>query len=155
MNLSTPELRTPRSSSDLVVAPTSTGGRRPVVRPGVLASAAAAAATTTTAAIASASGVSFADRSGSSIPVSGFGLLTVAFCLLGVALAAILARRASRPRATFVRTTVVLVGLSIVPDLVSGFGAAATLTLICTHLLAAAIVIPTLAVRLPSSRIGL
>lgn len=122
--------------------------RRTVALHGALASVGAAAATTTAAAIASAMGVSFADRTGSAIPILGFTQLTLLFSLTGVGLAAVLARRAKRPRSTFVRTTGTLVVLSLVPDLVVGFDAASAVTLILTHLLAAAIVIPTLAKRL-------
>ena len=67
---------------------------------------------------------------------------------IGVALAAVLARKARRPRSTFVRTTVLLTALSYVPDLVSGFDVASTATLITLHTIAAMIVIPVLARRL-------
>ncbi|MBO0871595.1 MAG: hypothetical protein J2P15_23835 [Micromonosporaceae bacterium] len=120
--------------------------------PGILASAAAAAATTGVAAIATAAGISFADRTGSAIPILGFTELTLVCALAGVGLAAVLARRAKRPRRTFVRVTVALVVLSFVPDLVTGFNAAATVTLMLLHLLAAVIVIPTLATRLAVRR---
>jgi hypothetical protein len=126
--------------------------RRPVVLRGVLASVGGAAAATAAAAVASAMGVSFADPSGATIPILGFTELTLVFSLIGVGLAAVLARRAKRPRSTFVRTTGTLVVLSFVPDLVSGFGAASAVTLILIHLLAAAIVVPTLAQRLAPVR---
>jgi amino acid transporter len=123
-------------------------GRRSVAAHGVLASVGAAAATTAAAAVASAMGVSFADRTGATIPTLGFTELTLVFSLIGVGLAAVLARRAKRPRSTFLRTTGTLVLLSFVPDVVSGFDAATAVTLILIHLLAAAIVVPTLAKRL-------
>lgn len=126
--------------------------RRSVVPHGVLASLGAAAATTAAAAIASATGVSFADSTGSTIPILGFTQLTLLFSLIGVGLAAVLARRAKRPRSTFVRTTGTLVVLSFVPDLVFGFDGASAVTLILIHLLAAAIVVPTLAIRLAPVR---
>ena len=125
---------------------------RSVAPHGVLASLIAAAATTAAAATASAMGVSFADPTGSIIPLLGFTELTLVFSLIGVGLAAVLARRAKRPRSTFVRTTSTLVVLSFVPDLVSGFDAASAVTLILIHLLAAAIVVPTLAKRLAPLR---
>jgi hypothetical protein len=154
MSTSSPELRTARQSASAVdeVRSAPTGRSRAVLRPGVVATIAAAAVTATTAAIASASGVSFADRSGSNIPTAGFAVLTIAAGLLGVALAAVLARRAARPRMTFIRTTVALVILSVIPDLVSGFAPSATVMLISTHLLAAAIIVPTLALRLADRR---
>jgi len=140
-------------------APVTTGAsaasdsvRRSVAPHGVLASLIAAAATTAAAATASAMGVSFADPAGSTIPLLGFTELTLVFSLIGVGLAAVLARRAKRPRSTFVRTTSTLVVLSFVPDLVSGFDAASAVTLILIHLLAAAIVVPTLAKRLAPLR---
>ena len=112
------------------------------------AAAAACVATTVLAAAASAAGVTFADRTGASIPIAGFPQLTLAFSLIGVGLAAVMARRARRPRRTFVRTAVVLLALSFVPDLTFGFDAASAATLIGLHSVAAAIVVPTLAGRL-------
>jgi hypothetical protein len=59
---------------------------------------AASAATTALAAAASAAArVSFADNTGASIPTAGFAQLTLAFSLVGVALAAVLARTARTP----------------------------------------------------------
>lgn len=126
--------------------------RRAVVKPGILASVTAAVATTAAAAITSSAGVSFTDHTGSAIPTPAFTTLTLLFSLIGVGLAATLAQRAKRPRSTFVRITVTLVALSFVPDLASGFNATATVTLILIHLLAAAIVVPTLATRLTTAR---
>lgn len=126
--------------------------RRPVWRHGAAASVAAAIATTTVAAVASAAGVSFADRTGSAIPTAGFAQLTLVFSLIGVALAAVLARKARRPRSTFVRTTVALTVLSLVPDATFGFGLASAATLMALHMMAAVIVIPVLARRLAESR---
>jgi hypothetical protein len=59
-----------------------------------------------------------------------------------------MARKARRPRATFVRTAVALTALSFVPDLTFGFDAGSAATLITLHTVAAAIVVPTLARRL-------
>ena len=126
--------------------------RQPVWRHGVVAAVVAAAATTVGAVIASAAGVSFADRTGASIPIIGFAELTLLFSLVGVAIAAVMARTARRPRTTFVRTAVVLTMLSVVPDLTFGFDAASAATLITLHTIAALIVVPTLARRLPRTR---
>lgn len=115
---------------------------------GVSSAVVASVATTVLAAIASAAGVSFADTSGQSIPLAGFAQLTLFFSLAGVGLAAVLARKARRPRATFVRTTVALTVLSFVPDLTFGFDAGSAATLIALHTVAAAIVVPALAGRL-------
>ena len=122
--------------------------RQPVWKHGVAASLVASVATTGLAAIASALGVSFADRTGSSIPLAAFAQLTLVFSLLGVGIAAVMARKARRPRATFVRTAVALTALSFVPDLTFGFDAGSAATLITLHTVAAAIVVPALARRL-------
>jgi hypothetical protein len=137
-----------------IAAPGRVSGRsrRSLVMPGILASAAAAAATTGAAAIAAAAGVTFAGRTGPAIPILGFTQVTLVCALAGVGLAAVLARRAKRPRPTFVRVTAALVVLSFVPDVVVGFNATATVTLMLIHLLAAVIVVPTLAMRLALRR---
>ena len=122
--------------------------RKPVWKHGVAAAVVAAAVTTALAAVAKAAGVSFADSTGESIPVSGFTTLTLFFSLLGVAGAAVMARKAGHPRSTFVRTAVVLTVLSYVPDLIAGFSAGSAATLIALHTVAAVIVVPTLARRL-------
>ncbi|HWU21647.1 MAG TPA: DUF6069 family protein [Nocardioides sp.] len=137
------------STVSTTAAPSVTHAARPAVwRHGLAAAVGATAATTAVAAIASAAGVSFADRTGASIPISGFAVLTDVFSLIGVAIAAVVARRARSPRRTFLRITGTLVVLSLVPDLVSGFDAASALTLMADHLVAAAIVVPVLARRL-------
>lgn len=130
------------------IGATTTTERRPVWRHGVAAAFAAAVTTTVIAAIASAAGVSFVDSSGESIPLVAFPQLTLVFSLVGIGIAAVLARRARRPRTTFVRTAIALTALSYVPDLTFGFDAASAATLITLHTLAAAIVVPTLAARL-------
>ncbi|MBO0691576.1 MAG: hypothetical protein J2P58_01655 [Acidimicrobiaceae bacterium] len=144
------------TTSDTTTAPIpfieATDTRHGVVRPGILASVAAASATTALAAIATAIGVRFADRSGSTIPTLGFTALTLLFSFIGVGLAAALARRARHPRSAFIRTTLTLVLVSFIPDLAAGFDASAAATLMSTHLVAAAIVIPTLASRLAPRR---
>lgn len=129
-----------------------TSTRLPVWRHGLVAAVVASVATTALAAIASAAGVSFADSTGASIPLAGFAELTLVFSIVGVGIAAVLARTARRPRATFVRTAVTLTVLSFVPDLTFGFDAGSAATLIALHTVAAAIVVPTLARRLAHSR---
>jgi Family of unknown function (DUF6069) len=116
---------------------------------GVAATAAASAATMIVAAAGDAAGVSL-DVGGAPIPVSGFGVLTTVFSLVGVILAAVLARTARRPRRAFVRTTVVLTALSLVPDLIVDAAPGTRALLMLTHLVAAAIVIPVVARRLPA-----
>ncbi|SCF09657.1 hypothetical protein GA0070216_10536 [Micromonospora matsumotoense] len=114
---------------------------------GVIATAAASVATVAVAAAGHAAGISLGVGD-DTIPLSGFGLLTAAFSLVGVLLAVLLARFARRPRRTFVLVTVVLTALSLVPDLLIDAGAATKALLILTHLVAAAIVVPALARRL-------
>jgi hypothetical protein len=126
--------------------------RQPVWKHGAASAVVASVATTVLAAIASAAGVSFAESTGASIPIAGFAQLTLTFSLVGVGIAAVMARRARRPRATFVRTAVALTALSFVPDLTFGFDAASAATLITLHIVAAAIVVPTLAGRLARTR---
>jgi Family of unknown function (DUF6069) len=133
-------------------SPISDGQRRSVWKHGVAAAVVASVATTVLAAVASAAGISFADGTGESIPIAAFAQLTPAFSLVGVAIAAGLARKARRPRATFVRTAVALTALSFVPDLTFGFDAGSAATLITLHTVAAAIVVPILARRLGRTR---
>ncbi len=133
-------------------APTPATERQSLWKHGVAAAFGASVATTVLAALASAAGVSFANTPGESIPIAGFAQLTLVFSLVGVGLAAVLARKARRPRSTFVRTAFALTALSFVPDLTFGFDAASAATLITLHTVAAAIVIPTLAGRLARTR---
>jgi hypothetical protein len=131
---------------------TPTTERRSVWKHGLAAALGASVATTVFAALASAAGVAFGDGNGAGIPIASFPQLTLAFSLVGVVIAAVIARKADRPRRTFVRTAVALTALSFVPDLTFGFDAASAATLITLHTVAAAIVVPTLAGRLARTR---
>jgi hypothetical protein len=122
-------------------------GRRAVAGPGIVAGLAAAAATSAVAATARAAGIDLTIE-GQPIPLLGFANLTAICALLGVALAAVLARRAARPRRTFVRVTGTLTALSLVPPFLVPAAASTVVVLVLTHLVAAAIVIPALAARL-------
>ena len=82
------------------------------------------------------------------IPLAGFTQVTLTLSLVGVVLAAVLSRRAARPRRTFVRVTAILTALSLVPPFLIGTDGPSAAVLVATHLLAAAVVIPALAVRL-------
>ncbi len=132
--------------------PTPAAGRLPLWKHGVAAAVVASVTTTVLAVVASAAGISFADSTGASIPIAGFAQLTMIFSLIGVGIAAVMGRTARRPRPTFVRTAVALTALSFVPDLTFGFAAGSAATLIGLHTVAAAIVVPTLAGRLSSTR---
>jgi FtsH-binding integral membrane protein len=75
-------------------------------------------------------------------------VLTVICSVVGLVLALVLARSARRPRTAFVRTTIVLTALSLVPDVLADASAATKVLLMLTHVVAAAIVIPAIARRL-------
>lgn len=117
-------------------------------RIGLKAGIVAAAATTAVAVVAAAIGVSFETAPGEAIPLLGFAQLTLVFTMVGVLIARTLRGRASHPYSTFVRTAVALTALSVVPDIAMSFDVASKLTLMLTHVIAATIVIPTLASRL-------
>lgn len=127
---------------------------RPVVTPRVwraalAAGVVAAVATTAVAAAAHALHVSLETAPGKAIPAVGFGELTLFFTAVGALLARTVGRRARQPRSTFTRTALALTALSVVPDLVLSTDMATKATLVLTHLVAAAIVIPALASRVP------
>jgi hypothetical protein len=125
-------------------APSTTGS---LVGHGVLAAAIACGATMAVAAVGSAAGVSL-DMAGEPVPVAGFATLTAFFSMVGLVIAVVMARKARRPRLTFVRTTVVLTALSLVPDLLADSAPGTKALLMLTHLVAAAIVVPAIARRL-------
>jgi hypothetical protein len=116
-------------------------------RAGAAAGGIAAVVTTIVAAVALAVDVPL-EIAGEQIPLAGFAQLTLVCTLLGVLIAQGARRWASRPRTAFVRTTVALTALSLVPDLTADATTATIATLMLTHLVAAAIVIPRLADRL-------
>ncbi len=121
----------------------------PILGRGALATVVATAATPIVAAAGQAIGISL-DVGGAPIPVLGFGTLTAFFSLLGVVLAVVLARVARHPRTAFVRTTVVLTALSFVPDVIAPAAPSTKALLMLTHLVAAVIVIPAVARKLPA-----
>jgi peptidoglycan/LPS O-acetylase OafA/YrhL len=120
---------------------------RQLRRSGAVAGVVAAVATTAVAAAADAAGVPIT-IGGESIPLAGFAQLTLLFSAIGIVIASVMARRADRPRHTFVSTTLVLTALSLVPDVLADAQTSTKLTLMLTHVVAAAIVIPSLASRL-------
>jgi uncharacterized protein DUF6069 len=121
-----------------------------LTRTGLGAAAIASVATTVVAALGAAAGISL-DIGGEVIPALGFAELTAFFSLVGLVLAAVLSRVARRPRSTFVRTTVVLTVLSLVPDVIVDAAPATKALLMLTHVVAAAIVIPAVARQLRNS----
>lgn len=108
----------------------------------------AAAATTAVAAIAHAAGASLA-VGGEPIPPAGFAMPTLICVVLGYGLAVAMRRWAGRPRRAFVRATITLTALSLVPDLLVSASADTRATLMTSHFVAAAIVIPVISARLP------
>jgi hypothetical protein len=82
---------------------------------------------------------------GEAVPVIGFAQVTIFATLIGVVLAAQLARRARRPQHTFVVVTVALSALSLVTPFTGDAGVATRVVFELTHLAAAAIVIPAIA----------
>jgi hypothetical protein len=116
---------------------------------GVAAAVIASGATSAVAAAGDAAGISLA-VGGEPIAVLGFAVLTAGFSLVGLVLAAVLSRTARRPRSTFIRTTVVLTVLSLVPDVIVDAAPVTKVLLMLTHVVAAAIVIPAVARRLPA-----
>jgi hypothetical protein len=120
---------------------------RGVAVTGVVATLAAMAATALAAALARAAGVDFEvpDGGGETIPVSGVAVVTGVFSVVGVVIAVALLRWSARPAERFVWTTVSLTAISLVPPFLSGANAGTVTALLGLHLVAAAVMIPTLA----------
>jgi hypothetical protein len=114
---------------------------------GFIATVAAMVATVLTAALAQAVGVDFEvpDGGGETIPLSGFAVVTGFFSVVGVVMAAALLRWSARPAERFVRTAVTLTAISLVPPVLSEADTATTTALLGLHLVAATVMIPTLA----------
>jgi hypothetical protein len=113
---------------------------------GLVAVPAAMLATTLAAALARALGVDFeVPEGGEVIPLPGFAVVTGVFSAVGVLIAAALLRWSSRPAERFVQIALSLTAVSLVPPLLSGAGPATTTALVGLHLVAAAVMIPTLA----------
>lgn len=125
----------------------SASSNRQLRRSGAVAGVIAAAATVGVAGAADAMGVPI-EIGGESIPLLGFAQLTLVATVIGVVMASVMARRAVHAHRSFVVTTLALTGLSFVPEVLADAQTATKLTLILTHVVAAAIVIPALASRL-------
>ena len=128
-------------------APTSTARTERLWPTAVVAGLVAAAGTTALAAIGHAAGASL-EVGGEEIVLPAFAELTFVFSMVGLLIALGLRRWASNPRQAWVRTTVALTALSLVPDVLADASVATRVTLMATHVLAAAIVIPAVASRL-------
>ena len=113
---------------------------------GFIATVAAMVATVLAAALAQAVGVDFeVPDGGETIPLSGFAVVTGFFSLVGVVIAAALLRWSAHPAQRFVWTAVSLTAVSLVPPLLSGADTGTTIALVGLHLVAATVMIPTLA----------
>ncbi len=137
----------PRALADSAPGRTSHPHRvRGLVGTGLLATLAAMSATALAAALARAVGVDFeVPDGGESIPVSGIAVVTGFFSLVGILIAGALLRRSARPAERFVWTAVSLTVISLAPPLLAGGDAATTTTLVGLHLVAAGVMVPTLA----------
>jgi hypothetical protein len=124
-----------------------TTSTRTLLGTGVAATVVASIATPAVAAAGLAAGISL-DIAGAPIPVPGFATLTAFFSVIGLVIAVVLARFARHPRRAWIRTTVVLTVLSLVPDVLVDAAPATQALLMLTHVVAAAIVIPAVARRL-------
>lgn len=113
---------------------------------GFIAALAAMVATTLAAALAQAVGVDFeVPDGGETIPLAGFAVVTGVFSVVGIVIAVALLRWSARPAERFVWTAVSLTAISLVPPLLSGANTATTTALLGLHLVAATVMIPTLA----------
>lgn len=125
----------------------------PVWPRGLVATAIAAITTTLMAVVAKGAGVDFGSSLGD-VPLSAFPMLTIYCSLIGIIIAEVLIRVAKLPRSTFQITMIVLTGLSLVPDVLPIFEFDLTFVgvLCLTHVVAAAIVVPMIAVRMEERR---
>ncbi|PKH40998.1 hypothetical protein SAMN05192575_10959 [Nocardioides alpinus] len=126
-----------------------------VARTSLLATLAAVVVTTAVAALVTGLGVELeVPDGGETIPLSGIAFVTGVLSVVGVVIAAALARWSSRPREHFVRTTVALTAVSLVPPWLVGASASTSVALVVLHLVAATVMIPALALSLRASHAG-
>ena len=113
---------------------------------GFIATLAAMVATTLAAALAQAVGVDFeVPDGGEAIPLAGFAVVTGFFSVVGVVIAVALLRWSASPARRFGWTAVSLTAISLVAPLISGADTATVTALLGLHLVAATVMIPTLA----------
>ncbi len=147
--MSTTFATTSTVTSTTVKSPARTARARSLWVAGLVSGAVAAVATTVVAAVARAADVPLA-IDGEQIPLFGFAQLTLMGAVIGTVMAVSFNKWARRPHRTFVVTTVALTALSLVPDVMADATTGSKLVLMLTHVVAAAIVVPTLAKRLPA-----
>lgn len=123
-------------------------GRR-LAATGAVATIAAVALTALVAAVARSAGVGFEVTGGEAIPVSGIAFVTGVFSVVGLVLAAALLRWSGNPGRWWLRITVALTAVSLVPPFLAATDTSTALTLVVLHLVAAAVVVPAVARVLP------
>ena len=126
---------TPRSTHHEPIVKSNKPNTRRLIGAGALAGAIAAVGTTVVAAIANAADVSL-EVNAEAIPIPAFAWWTIIGAALGVVLARLLG-----DRRRFVVVTWVATGLSLIPAIAAPDDTATKAVLVCTHLLAAAIII--------------
>ncbi len=129
-----------------ILAPSNIASTRPATslrRATLTVGVVAAAVTTGLVAALHAAGVPFAAEG--EVPLAAFAQFTFIGTVLGGLLVALLNRRSTAPHRRFVQTTTALVSLSCVAPIALADGAASTISLIGTHLVAAAMIVPVLA----------
>jgi len=112
---------------------------------GLGAAVAAATLNVVVAALARSAGVDLEVTGGEAIPVSGIAFVTLVLSVVGLLIASALSRWSSSPVQWWLRTTVALTAVSLVPPFLAAADAATAVTLVALHLLAAAVVIPAVA----------
>ncbi|MGP4047993.1 DUF6069 family protein [Streptomyces sp. 2A115] len=153
MSVTVPQTRTTISSPS-----TRSLATRPVWQVGALATFAGAIVTEAFALVARGAGVSMNAASpgateAAAIPVGGFAGGVLFWSIVGVVLAAALARWARRPARTFVVTTLALTALSLAgPALAPHTATSTQVILAVSHVVAAAVIIPPLARQLSHQR---
>jgi hypothetical protein len=135
-------------TATVATATTTSAARRnhPLVRATCLVGLVAAAATTAVAAVAHAAGVPLA-IDGEQIPLLGFAQMTLLGAVVGGLIVAALNRWSGRARHRFLVVAVTLTAVSCAPSITLPPDTATTLTLVATHLVAAAIIVPVLVRR--------
>ena len=125
---------------------TNTHRARGLFLTGVIGTLAAMVATTLVAAVAKAAGVDFeVSGSNESIPLSGIAFVTGVFSGVGTLIAVALLHWSARPAERFVWTAASLTAVSLVPPILAGANAGTSAALVVLHLVAAAVMIPSLA----------
>ena len=87
------------------------------------------------------------------IPLLGYAMVILGATLIGLLLASAFARWAGRPRLAFVITALVLTAVSFTFPATTTATTATKVVLEITHVVAAALIITTIAVHLPSRRV--